>query len=327
MKIKFKNILNKTLSSNEIGRKIIHNYKKYTNRLPVPDMKFPALISLETVSACNLRCVHCPPHLLEYKNEIRKFGVMNIGLFYNLMNEIDKYGERRIALHKDGEPLMHPKIIEIFERLKKNRAHNVYLTTNAHRLNQKINEAILKYRINIVNFSIGASTEKFYLKVRGNDFNKVIFNIFNFMKMRESSEWKPKVIVQIIELPEYPEMKDEIKQFRMFWTDFDIEVQVWEKLTWGVYENNNKVKNRYPCHQLWETVTVNSDGLASACCMDWRQQLIVGDTNNETIEGIWNGEKLQYLRKMHIAGNENKLPICDSCNYWNWHDKLEHYPL
>lgn len=327
METELKKIVHKTFSKSEIGREIIYNYKKYTNRLPVPDMKFPELISLETASACNLHCVHCPPHMLEYKHEVRKFGILNIDLFYKLMDEIDKFGERRIALHKDGEPLMHPNIIEIFKRLKKKREHNVYLTTNAHRLTEGISEAILKYKINIVNFSLGASTEKFYSKVRGNDFNKVISNILNFMKMRKYSEWQPKVIVQIIELPEYPEMKDEIKQFKKFWKDFNVEVQVWEKLTWGVYKNNNKFKNRYPCYQLWETVTVNSDGLASACCMDWRQQLIIGDAKNETIEEIWHGEKLKYLREMHIAGNENELPICDSCNYWNWHDKLENYPL
>ncbi|MEN8194864.1 MAG: radical SAM protein, partial [Bacteroidota bacterium] len=315
------------LTSTAIGDELLFKYKKLTHRLPNPDMGFPELISLEIASTCNLSCIHCPPHMKEFKNEVRKFGLMEMDLFYKLMDEIDQYGKRRIALHKDGEPLLHPQTVEILERVKKNHDHIIYLTTNAHRLTEQISNSLLQNKINILNFSIGAASEDFYSKVRGKGFNKVIENISNLLKMSEESEWKPKVIVQIIDLPEYSEMENEIKNFKNYWSQFDVEVQIWKKLTWGVYDYQENGKRRYPCYSLWESFTVNSDGLVSACCMDWKQQLITGDTNTQTIKEIWKGDKLKHLRQMHIDGREDELPLCGTCNYWDWQERLDEYSI
>ncbi len=325
MKIK-KKIKNKLLS-NEFGRELIFQYKKKTNRIPKPDMEFPELINLETVSSCNLSCVHCPPHMKKFKNEVRKFGIMNLDLFEKLMREIDEYGNRRIALHKDGEPLLHPKIFQILERVKKYNNHTVYLTTNAHKLTKDITRAILKNKIDVINFSIGAATKEFYSKVRGNNFEKVVNNILFFLEERELMEWKPRVMVQIINLPQFPEMKEEIKKFYKFWSNYDVEIQEWQNLTWGIFEYKDSDKKRYPCYSLWESMVVNSDGLVSACCMDWQQKLITGDANIELLRDIWKGEKLKGIRKIHIANKEAELSACATCNYWLWQTRLDDYPL
>ncbi len=320
------NIRNKLLESN-LGREAIFQIKKILGKISHPDLLFPELISLEIASSCNLSCIHCPPHLKAFKNSVRKFGIMELDLFERLMTEIDSYGERRIALHKDGEPLLHPKIINILERVKKHRNHKVYITTNAHPLKQNVSEAILANQVDVLNFSIGAASKEFYEKVRGNNFTKVIENIEQFLILRSNSSWKPRVIVQIINLPEYPEMEKEIKDFKKYWANFDVEIQVWKKLTWGVFEgSSNKVK-RYPCYSLWESTFINSDGKASACCMDWEQKLLTGDANNNSIKEIWTSELQSDLRKMHVEKRENELPICPTCNYWSWQQKLPNYKI
>ena len=171
-----KQIVRTNLRESNLGRELLFQYKKLTNKIPDPDLNFPELMSLEIASSCNLSCIHCPPHMKEFKYEVRKFGLMEIELFNRLMDEIDNYGERRIALHKDGEPLMHPKIELILDRVKRNNNHTVYITTNAHYLTENVSQAILRNRINVLNLSIGAATEEFYSKVRGKNFNKVINN-------------------------------------------------------------------------------------------------------------------------------------------------------
>ena len=325
--MEIKQIFKKVITSSELGREVIFQYKRKTNRLPKPDMEFPELINLEIASSCNLSCVHCPPHMKKFKNEVRKFGIMELELFEKTMDEIDKHGNRRIALHKDGEPLLHPNIIEILERVKKNNNHIVYVTTNAHRLTKEVSEALLKNKIDVVNFSIGAATKEFYEKVRGKNFDKVMNNILQFLELRKTSEWQPRVMVQIINLPEYPEMKTEIKMFRKFWSNYDVEIQEWENLTWGVFEYKDANKKRYPCYSLWESMVVNSDGIVSACCMDWRQQLITGNANKQNLKDIWQGEKLREFRKIHIEGREEELSACATCNYWIWQTKLDKYPI
>jgi len=325
--MKLKNIVNKRLNSSNIGRELIFQYKKVTNKIPSIDMDFPMLISLEIASSCNLSCVHCPPHLREYKDEVRKFGIMDIQLFEKCMDEIDLYGNRSIALHKDGEPLLHPKIIQILERVKRNNNHTVYVTTNAHPLTENVSKVILKNKIDVINFSIGAASREFYNKVRGKNFQKVIDNVKFFLDLREKADWKPKVLVQIIDLPKYPEMQKEIKEFKEYWSAYDVEIQEWKKLTWGVFEQEESSINRYPCYSLWESTFINSDGKASACCMDWQQKLLTGDANDNTIKDIWIGELQNKLRKMHVEKRENELNICPTCNYWSWQARLINYPV
>ena len=167
----------------------------------------------------------------------------------------------------------------------------------------------------------------FYAKVRGKNFNKVLDNIKLFLDLREKSDWKPKVLVQIIELPEFPEMKEEIKKFRNYWSDYNVELQIWKKLTWGVFENNEDNKNRYPCYSLWESTFINSDGKASACCMDWQQKLLTGNSNQQTITEIWQSELQYKLRQMHLDKKENEMPVCSTCNYWNWLPQLKNYEI
>lgn len=325
--MEIKKIISSSLRSSNIGREILFQYKKLAGKIPNPDMEFPELISLEVASSCNLSCIHCPPYLKEFKDEVRKFGIMDFELFNKLMDEIDNNGKRSIALHKDGEPLFHPKIIEILQRVKKNKNHTVYVTTNAHPLKENVSAAILENKIDVVNLSIGAASEEFYQKVRGKNFNKVIDNIKLFLELREKSNWKPKVLVQIIELDQFPEMQNEIDAFKKYWSHFDVELQIWKQLTWGVFENKDVQIKRYPCYSLWDSTFINSDGKASACCMDWQQKLLTGDANQNSIKEIWQSDLQKNLRKMHIEKRENDLPVCPTCNYWSWQPRLKNYPI
>jgi radical SAM protein with 4Fe4S-binding SPASM domain len=252
---------------------------------------------------------------------------MEITLFDRIMDEIDQQGQRQIALHKDGEPLLHSEITYILQRVKKIQKHTVYLTTNAHRLTSAIAKEILENEINVINFSIGAYSPEFYRKVRGHGYDRVMKNIHGFLDLVKKSAWKPDILVQIINLPEYKEMQDEIKNFKKYWSAYNVSIQIWDKLNWGVYETDQPKINRYPCYSLWKYIFVNSDGKASACCMDWKQDLLIGDANTQTLTEIWKGSQIKELRQKHINGEEDSLPICDKCNYWSWLPKISKYEI
>jgi len=322
-----KNSISKFFSKSAIGHELLFQLKKVLGRLPVPDYIFPHSISLEVSSHCNLSCTHCPPHSRNFQTKVRNYNHMDKHLFNRLMDEIDSFGPRHIALHKDGEPLLHPDIKYLLERVKKYKNHTVYLSTNAHMLSKTMIEAILNFEIDIVNFSIGASSPEFYQKVRGHGYKKVIDNIHTFLSDVEDNSWKPRVQVQIINLPEYEEMKEEIQKFKQFWKKYPVEIQIWEKLNWGVLNTPQLSITRYPCYSLWKYLFVNSDGLVSVCCMDWHQKLIIGNANLHSLEYIWQSEKLKLYRSLHINNEVYKMDICPVCNYWSWLPKLDEYSI
>ncbi len=252
---------------------------------------------------------------------------MSLSTFNKIMDEIDRFGRRNISLHKDGEPLLHPDIENILHRVKLNQDHVVYLTTNGHKLNKRINEILLENKIDIINISLGAATSEFYEKVRGRDFNKVIANINCLLDDIKKTSYKPRVILQIIDLNEFPEMRDEIKIFKRTWQTRDVEVSIWKKLNWGVFKEDSIFSYRYPCYSLWESFNINSNNVITACCMDWKQELVIGNIEDKSIEKIWKDDLLRRLRMTHINGEENKIELCNTCNYWSWQPKLMKYPL
>jgi radical SAM protein with 4Fe4S-binding SPASM domain len=306
-----------------LGNRIYFMLKQII-RKPVIDFKFPNLISIEVASACSLNCVHCPSHSKDTIGNKRELGFIDIELFNKAMDEIDCYGKRRIYLHKDGEPLLHPKFPEILHRLKLHKEHEIYLTTNASHLTDPMSKLLLDARVDIINFSIGAFTPEMYKHIRGGDLSRVVANIRNFLNIRNGSAWKPHVIVQIIDLQTI-KMDDEIKCFKKYWSQFDVEVQVWDELTWGIKADARRHGYRYPCYSLWDSFNINSDGTVTACCMDWNQTLKIGDFKKQGILQIWNGDKLKTYRCDHMNNDFEDMPICKLCNYWHWQTMLRKY--
>lgn len=289
------------------------------------DLKFPVLLNLEIVSSCNLRCIHCPSHSPNRTTKPRKFGIMDPVLFAKAMDEIDQHGKRRISLHKDGEPLMHPKIREILSRVKKHHDHELYLTTNGQLLSEEIGQAILDAKVDILNLSLGAASPELYQKIRGGQYDKVLRNIHHFLSLRQISTWKPKVLVQIINLQDL-DMHAEISAFRDYWKDFDVEIQVWDELSWGT-KRLHTVNYRYPCFSLWESFNLNSDGQVTVCCMDWKQSMCIGDLHEQSIKDIWQSTQLSRFRSEQIGCHFDDMSLCKDCNYWFWQPMLPQYPL
>jgi radical SAM protein with 4Fe4S-binding SPASM domain len=163
--------------------------------------------------------------------------------------------------------------------------------------------------------------------VRGKRFERVISNIHNFLEAIEESEWKPRVLVQIINLKEINEIYSQIEAFKKYWQNYDVELAVWDKLNWGVFDNDSDFKFRYPCYSLWESFNINSNNIVTACCMDWKQELVFGNVSEQSIEDIWKGKEIDTLRKIHIEGKEDEVPACKKCNYWFWQPRLMNYFL
>ncbi len=317
-----KNNLTHYLEKTNIREELVFQVKKALRRLPAVDLRFPTSVNLEISSLCNLACVHCPSHLHSTIKNIKSHGLMSMALFNKAMDEIDANGTIRLALHKDGEPLLHPEIVTILHRVKQNVPHFVTLITNGQLLTDEITDALLINHIDSIIFSIGASSRPFYEKVRGSGFELVLDNIRRFLLKIEKHQIKPRVTVQIINLPEFPDMKEEIERFKKFWEGKPVSVMVYEKLNWGVFNSGIAKMHRYPCPSLWRNLFVHWDANVSACCIDWDQSLVVGDLNENTISGIWSGDKIRALRKAHVDHEFSAYKLCRQCNYWSTISRL-----
>ena len=66
------------------------------------------------------------------------------------------------------------------------------------------------------------------------------------------------------------------------------------------------------CSAPWFNLTIHSSGKAVMCCIDYKLEYIVGDTNEQTLEEILYGEILERVRQQHSSGSLNFSP-CNKC--------------
>jgi hypothetical protein len=47
-------------------------------------------------------------------------------------------------------------------------------------------------------------------------------------------------------------------------------------------------------------MTIKSNGESVECVEDFNNEIILGDAHNESLQGIWNGDKYRRLRQDHF---------------------------
>jgi radical SAM protein with 4Fe4S-binding SPASM domain len=288
-------------------------FKLFAQR--IIDFRFPRTFNVEPTNACNLNCRMCPRG-----KSPRKIGNMEWALFEKIVAEAAKYGPRNFTLHKDGEPLMHRRIVDMVRLIKKsNPLNTAYISTNGQLLTRELSEAFIECGLDILHVSIGAATPGTYKRVRGASLERVEENTLRLLEMkRRAKSSAPDVAVQIIVMEE---TRNEIRQFVRKWRQKGVTVSAPGFLTWSGAVDDPMLRQRprtprYPCHSLWTAPSVNWDGTVSICCVDWEAREIIGDLNKESLADVWNSEKIRRYRRRHLAGEWDKIPICRDCNYW-----------
>ncbi|MHB0914830.1 MAG: radical SAM/SPASM domain-containing protein [Thermoleophilia bacterium] len=288
---------------------------------------FPTRINIEPTNQCNLRCNMCPR-----KDLTRPVGEIDIPLFEKIAEEISRHAPAEVRLHKDGEPLMAPRIFELIDRVKTIAPSTLLnMDTNALLLDEEKAAAILDSRLDILLFSVNAATAETYKQVRGSTkFDQVIANIERFLEMRKERGYVwPRVKVQLIVMAE---TKDEIALFREQWGPHEVDVLMIPAINWGGYLPEVKSlmqlpKKRYPCTYLFNSFSINWDGKVSFCNVDFNHLGIIGDLHEQTIEEIWNGPELARYRRLHKEGNWDQIDLCRDCNYWAYTRNIwQHIP-
>ena len=141
----------------------------------------PSLLTLETTSRCNLRCVMClhaiggvdrPKHLDEA-----------------LTAKLSRYlGQAEaVQLHGIGEPINSPAFWACLSDLPSPTVCESSINTNFTVINEQQMERLVASNLKIINVSLDAATPQTYQKIRGFDFEKVLANIRMFTQKKQEA--------------------------------------------------------------------------------------------------------------------------------------------
>ncbi len=293
----------------------------------------PSVYQIELTNDCPMKCIMCP----RTNRMTRKIGYMEETLFKRIIRETATYSSH-IFLHHFGESLLHPQLGD-FIRYASSYKIKTYLSANPALLTEKHSKQLVDSGLYELVLSLDALTNSTSASIRGKAAEKTELaekNILNLLKYRKEANIKiPKVILQLIK---QKQNLNEINDWVIKWKavkDID-RIKIKSYITWdgrdetinNLQTEKNDKQNQIVCDKPWTSVTVLWDGRVVPCCFDYDGLYVLGDLNQQTLKKIWNGEKMQYIRKCHRDKVQNRIKLCEKCtDYEGYPVKKWYYPF
>jgi MoaA/NifB/PqqE/SkfB family radical SAM enzyme len=262
-----------------------------------PYHNFPNSIMVQTTSRCNAACVFCPYPAVSKET---RHGDMSFTLFAKLMRECSRYPELKSAnMFLMNEPLMDPQIVA---RVNFAKDHNpetaVNIWSNGCNLTEAMSRDLINSRLDAIGVSIHAMWPETYRQLTGRgDFERVLRRVTRFVELRNRMRPDLRVDIRLVGVRQFLS-PDEVDEAVEYWNQYGISGV--ESLLGHVNRAGNlpgtyqvlhrKIRgcgDRMPYHMAAVLYT----GDVVLCCMDWRQEQVLGNIKEQSLASIWRGDR------------------------------------
>lgn len=272
----------------------------------------PPEVGIDSTNRCTLDCIMCPRQKMQ-----RPLGDMDVELFKKIIDEGGQFLEF-VWLQDYGEPLLHKDISQMIGYCRKKKIPSG-ISTNALLLSLEVGEEILGAGLDYILFAFDGATRETYEHIRrGSNYEKVVENIRNFLKLKQRINSDIFVAVQCIYMHQ---TEEEIGAFRKMWRLPGVNALRLRQLTYSAerYGLKNKFNNfavALPCYWLWRNPHIKWDGIMVPCCQDVNAVYNLGDLKTSSLVDSWNSQLMQDLRQAHLKGRRQELSLCRDCNMY-----------
>jgi MoaA/NifB/PqqE/SkfB family radical SAM enzyme len=256
-----------------------------------------------------------------------------VPLWNKIADEAGPYGAW-LRCTGGGEPMLHPQMVEMVERAKA-RGARIWMNTNGsmfgplpkHR--EKL-ERMIRAGIDLIEFSMDAGDADTYAVVRPPHrgvprdkqkwWNDVVDNVRAALVLRKQLVTSTRVVVSIIRQEAIEGKLDEAVRF---WTE---EIGVDEVITrkFLSWDDNTTISlgkaldphlyAQLPAERLEPCVWP----FERLCGQDvsFRTSTLFPNLNDTTIKAIWQGERFNWYRQLHLEGRGAEAWPCRGCSAW-----------
>ena len=295
-------------------------------------LKLPISIMIDPSNLCNYKCSFCPTANKDLLKEYsRPKGIMDFNLFKKIIDDIENLSKsvnlkiKSLLLFKDGEPLLNKKLPEMIQYVKNKKIFEyIATTTNGSLLKEDLSKKLIEAGIDVVRVSMQSLSVQGYKDITKTNFQikEIKKNIENFYKLKNKINKNIEIIVSYVDAENMDlETKENYyNDYRKICDRVVINpVMGWtrsEEYDWrlGKERKEQKIEPKI-CPDPFSRISINFDGSASVCCVDWSHGTVVGDLKNETFSEVWSGESLKKFRLLHIKGERSKIGPCKNCDY------------
>ena len=298
----------------------------------VVPLSTPFAAYIDPANICNFRCQFCPtghPSLLRKVN--RPAGIMDMELFKKIINDFKQFPEKLkvLFLHKDGEPLLNPKIGEMLTLSKASDISPVvWLTTNGSLLTEELSRTIIDSGLDFIRLSVehvSAEGYKEFTKTY-DDYDGLRKNIEFLYAEKERRGSHLKIWAKLIDFNfppaalekfahDFGSITDEVLLTGTgVWTnEMGIDFNLGADPKAGYDGVMPLKKDRVACPYSFYNIAINFDGSTGGCMLDWAHSLVAGNVKTESLQDIWSGREMNRIRLLHLEGRRKELLSCNGC--------------
>lgn len=287
---------------------------------------FPKVMQIQTTTACGARCRMCP-HAESFASWPN--GPIDEGLFRSIVTQCVGEPIQRICPYLMAEPLADPHIFERIAFIRQTLpAVEVEISCTAQPMSPKACEQLLAAPISELRISShGISREDYALLMPGVKYDAAWENLTRFVAAWKQRRPYPLYIVSLFGL--LP--ADREKAIVDYWSHQGIELSRWrvtsrgrqidlrqfdspaDPTRWTTARQDPPYACRFARDSEW--MHILSDGRVTLCCMDYRQEAILGDASRQSLREIWTGEAYTRMRQA-IADGASDAALCRECEWY-----------
>lgn len=233
---------------------------------------------------------------------------MDITKAENLLHQAADLGCTELHPFFTADPLCYPDLWKLLDTAN-SLGMKIVFYTNAQDLDQASCDRLLAYRKVALTISLDAYTEAIYKKVRpGLNFDTVCRNARYALRTARQQGQRTRINYVVLDHINFYEMEP----FQALWGPRT------DELTFVPNDSRGRLAGQDHsddgmCASLWTGLSVLSDGTATMCCQDYKPLMPLGNVFDASLEAVWNGALLQWVRELHQTGRKREIAVCRQC--------------
>lgn len=289
---------------------------------------FPTHLQVQTTAACGAACSICP-HPVESPNWSN--GLMSEALFDRIVDQLAARDVQYISPYLMADPLSDKSIFDRIAKLRRAlpEAH-IEVSTTGKYLAPRLADRLLETSLSELRISShGITADEYARTMPGVDFDKAMLNIRRFIERWKERRPYPLSVVSLWGLWS----AEREAQIEAYWEGLGVELSKWrvnsraKQVDLTVLDEaspdptpyrNARREPPYRCrfNRDTEWMHILSDGRVTLCCMDYGQEVVLGDAGTHSLEAIWTGQA--YRRARRAVRGDDSTPsgfICSRCEW------------
>ena len=275
-------------------------------------LKFPPVIRIGPTNRCTARCFYCPREYIHDKGS----GYMEWEMYKSIVDQAKIGGADKISFALFGEPLLHPRIIDMLAYAKR-AGLKIGLSTNGIILTKSLADKIIDLKLETFECSMDGYTRKEFMAGKQVDkYEQAKNNLLYLFKRAEEQKSQTVYNVHFVDIG-HVSLKNKIR-FIKYWSK---KLERLKSMTGFYYEPHNwagtrdylrkqmnffdriltKISFKKPCMYI-KGININYNGDVYVCTNDPTEKAIIGNIKRNSIEEIYNGEKREKFLKENEQG-------------------------